>query len=243
MSSALVARTIGTSVVDGPGNRFVVFLQGCNFNCVNCHNPSTIRRMHRSTPEDIERGIMGIVDQLRTRAPFLSGVTVSGGEPTLHLEFLETLFETIKTDPALNRLSTFVDSNGSLDTAGWMRLIPWIDGVMLDLKAFTPVTHRMITGQTNARVLESIRFLSERERLAEIRLLVIEGLTDLDEELRHYARFVGRVNPAIRVKLMAYRHHGVRPQGLKWPETRPETISRVAAVLEREGLTNVAVPI
>lgn len=121
--------------------------------------------------------------------------------------------------------------------------MPWMDGAMIDLKAFTPVTHRRITGQPNARVIDSIRLLSDRDRLVEIRLLVIEGLTDLEEELRLYARFVRQVNPALPVRLMAYRHHGVRPEGLEWPETRPETIERVAVTLEAHGLTNVTVPV
>lgn len=283
MNTGLVARTLGTSVVDGPGNRFVVFMQGCNFNCVNCHNPSTINLCDHcgacvsvcplkaleetegivlfhaeacdgcdrcveacptdSTPMAIDTSVEQILRELRPRAPFLSGITVSGGEPTLQLPFLVALFKAIKADGDLGRLSTFVDSNGSLDGPGWEALMPWMDGAMIDLKAFTPVTHRRITGQPNARVIDSIRLLSDRDRLVEIRLLVIEGLTDLEEELRLYARFVRQVNPALPVRLMAYRHHGVRPEGLEWPETRPETIDRVAAKLEALGLTNVTVPV
>ncbi|MDH3308255.1 MAG: YjjW family glycine radical enzyme activase [Acidimicrobiia bacterium] len=283
MNTGLVARTIGTSVVDGPGNRFVVFMQGCNFNCVNCHNPSTINLcdhcgacvsvcpLHAleeadgvvlfhaeacdgcdrcveacptdSTPMALETSVDQILEQLRPRAAFLSGITVSGGEPTLQLPFLVALLEAIKADPELGRLSAFVDSNGSLDTYGWEKLLPWMDGAMIDLKAFTPVTHRRITGQPNERVIDSIRFLNDRDKLIEIRLLVIEGLTDVKDELRLYARFVRQVNPALPVRLMAYRHHGVRPEGLAWPETRPDAIQRVAAALESQGLTNVVLPV
>ena len=78
----LVASTLRSSMVDGPGNRYVLFLQGCNFDCVACHNPSTISR---ETPSNFTRTAGEVIDELHTVAPFISGITVSGGEPTQQL--------------------------------------------------------------------------------------------------------------------------------------------------------------
>jgi pyruvate formate lyase activating enzyme len=272
----LVGSTLSGSLVDGPGNRFVVFLQGCNFDCFNCHNPHTINRCDScavcldacepraldlvdglvvfdparctgcdlclavcptdSSPMAVERTVDSLLDEIRRYAPFISGVTVSGGEPTLQLDFLVALLGGVKAELGL---STMVDSNGSLDVAGWRRLVPVLDGAMIDLKAMTPETHHRITGQDNAAVLSSIRFLHRVGRLHEVRLLVIEGLTDSDGELEAYAAFLGSLDPEVRLRLLAFRHHGVREHGRSWPETAPGTMHRVAGTLAGLGLGNV----
>lgn len=272
----LVGSTLPGSLVDGPGNRFVVFLQGCNFDCFNCHNPHTINRCDAcavcldacepraldlvdgliafdptrctgcdlclavcptdSSPMALERTVDSLLDEIRPHVPFLSGVTVSGGEPTLQLDFLEALLRGVREDLGL---TTMVDSNGSLDVPGWRRLVPVLDGAMVDLKAMTPATHHRITGQDNSAVLSAIRYLRRVERLHEVRLLVIEGLTDSQEELAAYAAFLGGLDPGIRLRLLAFRHHGVREHGRSWPETRPETLHRVAGTLAGMGLVDV----
>jgi pyruvate formate lyase activating enzyme len=113
---------------------------------------------------------------------------------------------------------------------------------MIDLKAASPGLHRFLTGRDNARVISSIRHLHELGLLHEVRLLVVEGYTDRREELAAWAALVGAVDPAIRVRLMAFRHAGTRPAAHHLPETVPETMERVAAVLRAEGLTRVETP-
>lgn len=278
----LVAETLPSSFVDGPGHRAVVFLQGCTFDCINCHNPSTINvcdacgicldacepgalvataagiafdpaRCTRcnaclaicpsaSNPMVAERTVDELLTALRPTAPFLSGVTVTGGEPTMQLDFLVELFEGIRADHELRGLTTFVDSNGDLDTAGWDRLAPVLDGAMIDLKAATPGLHRFLTGHDNGRVLASIAHLHELGLLHEVRLLVIEGATDLPEELSAFAGAIGAVDRSIRVRLMAFRHAGTRQAARLLPETTPGTIERVAATLREAGLTRVEIP-
>jgi len=112
--TARLADIITFSSVDGPGNRFVVFLQGCNFDCISCHNPQTIPlSSHRPVTVD------DVMTRLRRAAPFLSGVTVSGGEATLQAEFVGELFAAVKADPRLAHLTCFVDSNGATELATW----------------------------------------------------------------------------------------------------------------------------
>ena len=95
MSQALVADVIQFSWVDGPGNRFALFLQGCNFDCKGCHNPQTIplESIHARTvtPESM-------LDEIKRAVPHISGVTVSGGEATLQPRFVYELFAAIKAD-------------------------------------------------------------------------------------------------------------------------------------------------
>ena len=277
----LVASSLRSSLVDGPGNRHVLFLQGCNFDCVACHNPSTISVCDdcgicvgecpldalslvsdrvvfdlslcdgcdicirvcpsNSSPMAQETTVAEVLDRLGADAPFLSGITVTGGEPTLQLEFLVELFGAIKADPDLMGLTTLVDTNGSLSPDGWERLAPVLDGAMVDLKAGTPALHRTLTGNDVGPVWKSIQWLHEHDLLAEVRLLVVEGVTDTAEELDAWASFVAGVSPGIPVRLMAFRHEGTRPAARDWPETTEETLVRVRDRLGKAGLTNVSV--
>ena len=96
MNRALVADIIPFSWVDGPGNRFVIFLQGCNFDCKACHNPQTIPldSVHAK-----RMSVDELLEQIRDAMPHISGVTVSGGEATLQAEFVYSLFLKLKTAP------------------------------------------------------------------------------------------------------------------------------------------------
>jgi pyruvate formate lyase activating enzyme len=208
----LVADTITFSNVDGPGNRFVVFLQGCNFDCLACHNPQTIpgtgfvggRAPRRASVDEL-------LERIRAAAPFLSGVTVSGGEPTQQPAFLGELFTAIKADPALARLSCFVDSNGACDLDVWDSLAPVTDGAMIDLKCLDPEIHRALTGHSGDRVLASIGRLHELGLLYEVRLLLLAGLNDDPVLMHRTAEWLAAIDPEMRVKLIAFRHQGTRP--------------------------------
>jgi pyruvate formate lyase activating enzyme len=129
-SVGLVADAVPFSWVDGPGNRFALFLQGCNFNCTACHNPHTIplatgRARVVTTTE--------VLDEVRRVHRFLSGITVSGGEVTAQPDFVHDLFAAVKDDPELSHLTTFLDTNGSAPRDTWDRLLPVTDGAMVDL--------------------------------------------------------------------------------------------------------------
>jgi pyruvate formate lyase activating enzyme len=234
----LVARTLATSFVDGPGNRFVVFTQGCNLDCLNCHNPQTIPCNGRGAGVRV-RTVGSLVAEIADASAFLSGVTVSGGEPTLQLNFLAALLESLGGHPRLRQLTRFVDSNGTLHAAGWDRLAPLMDAAMIDVKAVSPALHRHITGVGNAAVLATVRQLYELGKLHEIRLLVLPGLTDEPDELARYAAFVAGIDPSLRLRLMAFRHHGVRRTGQAIPEADADTMAGVLATLRDAGLTGV----
>ena len=237
----LVADTISFSCVDGPGNRFVVFLQGCNFNCIACHNPQTINGSIDATPKARWMTIEALLTPIRQAAPFLSGVTVSGGEPTQQAAFVRALFTAIKHDAALQRLTCFVDTNGAAGDRPWDDLLPVMDGAMVDLKCLDPEIHYRMTGQPNDQVLRSIRYLQRAGRLYEVRLLLVPGVNDDPALLQRTAAWLAAVNPAMRVKLIGFRCHGVRPMVPELNEATAADMQAAAAVFAGIGRFAVTV--
>ncbi len=203
----LVADVVPFSWVDGPGNRFAVFLQGCNLDCIACHNPHT---MPLKTPLARRVSVPDLLEEVRPVVPFLSGVTVSGGEATLQAPFVAAWFAALREDPATARLTRYIDSNGCADGSTWDLLLPHTEGVMLDLKALDVATHRELTGLGNAQVLDSLDRLVAEQRLAEVRLLVVPGYNDSEAALRATGDYLARRAPGIPVKVIGFRPHGVR---------------------------------
>ncbi|MDH4118669.1 MAG: YjjW family glycine radical enzyme activase [Acidimicrobiia bacterium] len=273
-----VAGVVRSSFVDGPGNRYVLFLQGCNFDCTACHNPSTIGRCDgcavcvdvcphtalavpvagrilfdpsacdqcgdcrtvcpiSADPTIRLRSVDAVLTEIRTVAPFVRGVTVTGGEPTLQLGALKSLFSRMGADPELGPLTRLVDTNGSLAPAGWHELLPVLDGAMVDLKSGTPQLHRRITRSEQSHVVASLHLLADAGKLAEVRLLLIEGVTDTDVELEAWARIVTAVDPGVSVRVMPFRHEGTRTAAREWPITGERAIERVVDRLRDLGLT------
>ncbi|MEI7547497.1 MAG: radical SAM protein, partial [Actinomycetota bacterium] len=195
-STGFVAGTINFSVVDGPGNRFAIFLQGCNFDCVACHNPQTIPHAdgtHFATTVD------DLLVKIRKAAPFISGITVSGGEATQQTEFVHTIFTRVKADPQLGRLTCFVDSNGACPPSTWDLLDPVLDGAMIDLKCLDPAIHVSMTGRPNDEVLASLRQLHALGKLYEVRLLLLAGVNDDPALLRRTGEWLAALDPQMRV--------------------------------------------
>jgi pyruvate-formate lyase-activating enzyme len=156
-------------------------------------------------------GMEDVLAGIRDAAPFLTGVTVTGGEATLQAGFVRELFTELAADPATARLTRFVDSNGDADAAVWRALAPVTDGVMLDLKALDDEMHVVLTGHSNRRVLASIVDLAGRRLLHEVRLLFVPGLNDSVEVIDRTARWLLDADPDVRVRVIGFRREGTRP--------------------------------
>lgn len=225
---AQVASVIPFSWVDGPGNRFVLFLQGCNFNCLACHNPQTIPL---NTPRATDTSVESVLQQIRDVMPYISGITVSGGEATVQHQFVVQLFTAIKSSEEFKGLTTFIDSNGNAPARTWDELAPVTDGVMLDLKALDDQRHIELTGSSNQTVLESIKYLAQLGILYEVRLLLVPGQNDSDEQLIDTAVWLKGVDPGMRIKINAFKTHGVRAAAKQWPEVSDEDMNRYKAII------------
>jgi pyruvate formate lyase activating enzyme len=231
-----LADVVPFSWVDGPGNRFVVFTQGCPFDCVACHNPETIAPCGPATRfTDVGH----VLEEIRAVEPYLAGVTVSGGEATAQWRFVRDLFTEVRADPQLRRLTTYVDTNGHALPRVWDELLPVTDGFMVDLKALDPEVHHRLTGRSNDLVLDSIRYLHQHGRLAEVRLLLVPGFNDSDEQLARTARWLADLDPTLRIVVIGFREHGVRSEYADLPEAGPEVLDRARTALQDAGLHTV----
>ena len=195
--------------VDGPGVRFLVFLSGCNFRCKYCHNPDTWSR-----PPAFEMSADEVLAKaLRYKAYWgaSGGITVSGGEPLLQLEFLTELFEKAKTKGV----------NTCIDTAAgpFTRTEPWFgkfrklmdvtDLLLLDLKHIDPAAHRELTGADNANVLDCANYLSEIGKSVWIRHVLVPGITTDETSLAKLGAFIKTLANVKRVEVLPYHALGV----------------------------------
>lgn len=234
VTRALVADVVDASCVDGPGNRYVVFLQGCTFRCVTCHNPHTMAACPVAGAHWVD--VADLHAEIAARAPFLSGVTVSGGEATLQWEAVDELFRGLARDPATSALTRLVDSNGDAPPEVWEVLASSMDGAMIDLKALDPGVHRALTGRPNDRVLATIRQLADGDRLTEVRLLIVPGVNDSAEQIAATARWLAALEPIPPVVVQGFRRAGTRRIAHHLPEATTARLEEVAAGLVAGGL-------
>lgn len=230
----LVADVVPSSCVDGPGNRYVVFLQGCNFNCIACHNPHTIPTRGSTGAREMDPDEL-VTDVARV-APFLSGVTVSGGEATLQWPFVDELFRRLAARPDTNALTRLIDSNGDADLEVWDALAGSMHGAMIDLKALDPDVHQYLTGRDNDRVLRSIGHLAALGRLSEVRLLLVPSVNDTPDQLAATAAFLHDTAGDVPVALLEFRHHGTRPVARRFRDATDHDLDAAAAVLTANGI-------
>jgi pyruvate formate lyase activating enzyme len=186
------------------------------------------------------------VDQLltliRSQMHFINGVTVSGGEASLQLPFILALFSAMQSSSDLAHLSCMIDSNGSLSLGGWLQVLPYIQGAMIDLKSWQQDTHRYITGRDNHRVFSALKLLAEQGKLYEVRLLHIPEISDFDSEIEAVASYLRALPANVRVKLNAFQHHGVTGDALTWPTCTEAKMQQLANALSQNGVNNLVLP-
>ena len=231
MIKGLVNRIIPFSSVDGPGNRTAIFLQGCNFNCLYCHNPETIN----SSPKALSMTVEEVVSEIEKNKVFISGITVSGGECTLQSEFLTELFTEVKK----LGLTCFVDTNGSIPLWEHEDLVAVMDMAMVDIKSYENKEHKMLTGMENTTVIENVKYLAKLKKIYEIRTVVVPQVLDNYNNVHKISKFIATLDPDIRYKLIKYRQLGVRSEMISSYTPGDKAMKELEMIAVNNGCRNI----
>lgn len=194
--------------VDGPGVRYVVFVQGCPMRCAYCHNPDTWA-MNGGTVMEASY----IIEQYERNKGFYrdGGITVTGGEPLMQVDFLIELFTLAKA----KGIHTCIDSSGiafNRKNEDFMekmdKLVTLTDLIMLDIKHIDPEKHKELTSQPNENILDFAKYLNEKQVPMWIRHVVVPGITDDDEYLYKLGYFIGEFTNLKALDVLPYHTMG-----------------------------------
>ena len=196
--------------VDGPGIRYVIFFKGCPLRCLYCHNPDTWTfdgaEIHSS--DDI------VKEALKYRGYFANGggVTVTGGEPLMQIDFLIELLKKFK----LENIHTAVDTSGIIfdkDNPNLLNkfdeLIKYVDLFLLDIKHIDDKEHQKLTGKSNKNVLDFARYLSNNNKDMWIRHVLVPGITLNDEYLVRTKECIDTLNTVKKIEVLPYHTMGI----------------------------------
>lgn len=275
--SVPVNRILEYSLVDGPGNRTVIFLQGCNIACHYCHNPETQKLClhcgvciescpqkalsmenemvvwneercigcdacisvcsHQSSPKVKWMTVSQIMGKVNSSMPFIRGITVSGGECSLYMDFLVKLFQACKE----KNLSCLMDCNGTIPV--WNhQVMDYCDGVMLDVKAWSGECFRALTGGTNDVLRENLQRIAALGKLTEIRIVCVEGEVDAEKCICGIAETLGmdEIKKTL-LKLIRFRPVGVRGGWERKPIPTVSYMEKLSSLAEERGFIDVRI--
>ncbi len=194
--------------VDGPGIRYIVFLKGCRLRCAFCHNADTwdMQSDDIRTPEEI----LKTAERYRPYWGNDGGITVSGGEPLLQLDFLIELFEEAKR----RGISTCLDTAGEPFTKEpeWFtkfeRLMKVTDLLLMDIKHIDREKHIALTGKPNDNILEMFHYLDTIQKPIWIRQVLVPGWTDDPKDLKKTGEFISTLSNVQKIEVLPYHSLG-----------------------------------
>ena len=199
-------------LVDGPGVRFIAFMQGCRMRCKYCHNPET---WQENCGEDWQAEAL-LKRALRYRMYWGSdgGITVSGGEPLLQIEFLIEFFKLAKQEGIHTALDTSANPYTKEEPfhSKWLELMKYTDLVMLDIKEMDEEKHKKLTGRSNKNILAMADKMNEMGKEMWIRHVLVPGLTDGKEDLKALRNKLDEWTNVSRVEILPYHTLGL----FKW---------------------------
>ena len=205
-----VHSTESFGTVDGPGVRFVIFLQGCPMRCKYCHNPDTWKMNSGAL-----RSAQSLLAEYERNKAFYKngGITVTGGEALMQIDFLLELFSLAKE----KGIHTCLDTSGVTYRPGESeynrklnQLMEVTDLVMLDIKHIDPEGHKDLTGLDNAGILDFARLLDEKKVPVWIRHVIVPGITDDPALLTRLGAFLGTLSNVKALDVLPYHIMGVR---------------------------------
>ena len=188
--------------LDGPGIRFVIFLQGCSLKCKYCHNRDTwdINSGEYKSLDDIFEKILKYKNYIKS-----GGVTCTGGEPLLQYEFLIELFKKLKD----KNIHTCIDTSGMVALTDKIKeLIDLTDLFLLDIKHINPEKCKNLVGTSNEKELAFARYLSDLGKSMWIRQVLIPGYTDDENDLINLKNFITSLKTVEKVEILPYHTMG-----------------------------------
>lgn len=189
--------------VDGPGIRYVIFLQGCHLKCKYCHNRDTWD-MNGGFYSSLDE-IMNKIDNYKNYITPNGGVTVTGGEPLLQVHFLIELFKRLKE----KNIHTCIDTSGMVDITDDIKLLlSYTDLVLLDIKHIDPAKCKELVGFSNEKEINFAKYLSENGIDMWIRQVLIPGYTDDENDLKKLRNFINCLDTVKKVELLPYHDMG-----------------------------------
>ena len=199
---------------DGPGVRYIIFVSGCRMRCRYCHNPDTW---------NMQEGELMAPSEILAKAikykPYWAndgGITVSGGEPLLQIDFMLELFKQAKE----KNINTTIDTSGNPFTydepyfSKWKELMSMTDLVMLDIKHIDDENHKSLTGQTNENILAMAKELAKMGKKMWIRYVLVPGINDTDDVANRTADFIKSLGNVTKIDVLPYHTLGV----FKWED-------------------------
>lgn len=198
--------------VDGPGVRFIIFTAGCPMRCQFCHNPDTWKM---DAGEKIDTDTL-LKKALRYKSYWKNdgGITVSGGEPLMQIDFLLDLFKKAKSEG----VHTVIDTSGAPFTrdgaffSKFEELMKYTDMLLLDIKQINDEKHKVLTGHSNSNILDLARYLSDIKKPVWIRHVLVPNGSDNDEDLKKLREFLDTLDNVERVEVLPYHTLGIH----KW---------------------------
>lgn len=198
--------TFGTK--DGPGIRFVLFMQGCPLRCLYCHNPDTWIQSdykYQLSPQEVLAEIIKIKPFIRN-----GGVTVSGGEPLLQAEFVAELFKMCKNEG----LHTAVDTSGCVLNNKVKEVLEYTDLVLLDIKHINAEKYKKLTARPLQPTLRFMDYLAEIQKSIWLRYVLVPGFTDDEKDLNDWAEYASEFKNVERVDILPFHQMGLH----KWEQ-------------------------
>lgn len=224
--------------VDGPGVRFVVFMQGCPMRCKYCHNPDTwdFNGGKEKSADEVYNEIIKYHNYIKN-----GGVTLSGGEPLRQIDFVIELFRKLKSAG----YHTCVDTSGIYfdDNDKYKELLKYTDLFLLDIKQIDDAKHRELTGQSNKKILEFAEYLNKNHKPVWIRYVLVPGISDDTQDVEQLKEFLDTLDNVEKIEVLPYHTMGIVKydnlhidyplRGVEPPDK--ETIKKVKTIL---GVSN-----
>lgn len=215
---------------DGPGIRFVFFLQGCPLRCLYCHNPDTwnmCKVQYEMTPDEAFNEVR------KVKAFIKGGVTISGGEPMLQPDFVASIFKLCKDEG----IHTAVDTSGFILNDKVKEVLKYTDLVLLDIKHINPDKYQILTQKPLDPTIKFIKYLEDIDKPIWVRYVLVPGYSDDETDLHNWAKYVSGLKNIERVDILPFHQMGMQKwkelnQEYKLAEVNPPSVEQVSKATE-----------